>query len=151
MKKGEFLSLAIHTATTKHHGQFDKGGNPYVLHVLAVMNILQSDDEELNCIALLHDVVEDTKTTFADLKEIGFTDRIIDGVRRLTKMQGQTLDEYKQLVFESPDAMMVKMADLTHNSDIARLKGISDKDIERMAKYHRFYLELKQRLSDNRS
>lgn len=148
MKKGELLSRAIFTATTQHYGQFDKGENPYVLHVLSVMNILNSDDEELNCIAVLHDVIEDTKTTLEDLTDIGFTDRIIDAVSRLTKMKGQTLDEYKSVIFDSKDAMMVKMADLIHNSDITRLKGISSKDFDRMAKYHHFYLELKQKLNE---
>jgi len=42
----------------------------------------------------------------------------------------------------------VKMADLRHNSDIRRLKGVSEKDIARIAKYHKFFLELKDRLKD---
>jgi hypothetical protein len=44
--------------------------------------------------------------------------------------------------------MRVKKADLTHNSDIRRLKGISEKDIERMAKYHRFFLEIQSKLHE---
>lgn len=44
--------------------------------------------------------------------------------------------------------MKVKKADLTHNSDIRRLKGISEKDIERVAKYHRFFLEIQARLQE---
>ena len=148
MKKGELLSKAIHIATNAHYGQFDRGGEPYVLHVLSVMQLLDVSavDEELRCIAVLHDTVEDTKTTFQELRDACMTDRIVEGVRAMTKMNGQTYDEYKQGVFANRDAMYVKMADLTHNSDIRRLKGISEKDIERTAKYHRFFLEIKANL-----
>jgi (p)ppGpp synthase/HD superfamily hydrolase len=146
MKKGELLSKAIHLATNAHHGQFDKGGNPYILHVFTVMNLLENPDEELQCIALLHDVIEDTRTTFAALREAGFSERIVTAVNLLTKHRGQSYEEYKAGVFSNIDAMRVKKADLTHNSDIRRLKGISDKDIERVAKYHRFFLEIESRL-----
>ena len=146
MKKGEMLGKALVLATNAHAGQFDRGGKPYITHCLAVLNILNSEDEELQCIAVLHDVVEDTKTTYQDLKEAGFTDRVIDGIRRMTKLPGQTLEEYKEGIFGSTDAMLVKQADLTHNSDIRRLKGVSEKDIERMAKYHLFYLQIDARL-----
>jgi len=77
---------------------------------------------------------------------MGFTDRIINGIKALTKIPGETYDEYKQKVFDNIDACKVKKADLTHNSDIRRLKGVKDNDIERMVKYHRFYLEIEQKL-----
>jgi GTP diphosphokinase / guanosine-3',5'-bis(diphosphate) 3'-diphosphatase len=147
MKKGELLSIAIHTATNAHHGQFDKGGTPYILHPFAVMGLLEENDEELQCIALLHDVVEDTKITYSELLESGLTQRIIDGVKAVTKQRGQSYEEYKEAIFGNIDAMKVKLADLTHNSDIRRLTGITEKDIERMAKYHRFYLEIRSRLA----
>jgi GTP diphosphokinase / guanosine-3',5'-bis(diphosphate) 3'-diphosphatase len=144
MSKGELLSKAIHLATNAHHNQFDKGGNPYILHVLTVMNLLENADEELQTVALLHDVIEDTDTTFQDLADAGFSNRVIDAVRLLTKMPGQTYEEYKTGVFSNRDAMLVKAADLTHNSDIRRLKGITERDIQRMARYHQFYLEIQR-------
>jgi hypothetical protein len=64
----------------------------------------------------------------------------------MTKQPGQTLEEYKEQIFASPDAMRVKMADLRHNSDIRRLKGVTEKDIARIAKYNTFYMEIKARL-----
>ena len=146
MKKGELLGKVLVLATNAHAGQFDKGGKPYILHPLAVMALLNSDDEELQCIALLHDVIEDTKTTWIQLREIGCTDRVIDAVDALTKMPGQSYDEYKEKVFSNKDAMLVKMADLRHNTDIRRLKGVSQKDIDRLAKYNLFYLELQSRM-----
>jgi (p)ppGpp synthase/HD superfamily hydrolase len=150
MKKGEYLDRMLLLATTAHAGQFDRGGKPYILHPLAVMQILNTSDEELMCIAIGHDIIEDTKTTYQDLRAAGMTERVIDGILALTKQPGFTYDEYKQQVFENHDAMLVKMADLTHNSDIRRLKGVTDKDIERMAKYHRFFLELKMRVEEEK-
>ena len=148
MKKGELLSTMLSIATNAHHGQFDRGGNPYILHPLKVMHYVKSDDEELQCIALGHDVIEDTDVTYKDLREAGMTDRVIEGIRALTKVPGQTYDEYKEGVFANVDAMKVKLADLRHNTDVRRLKGVSEKDIARMEKYHRFYLELTFKLKE---
>lgn len=146
MKKGEMLDQMLMIATKAHHGQFDRGGNPYILHPLKVMHYLKTDDEELMCMALGHDVIEDTSVTYKDLREAGISERVIDGIRALTKQPGQTYDEYKQNVFANIDAMRVKMADLRHNTDIRRLKGVTEKDLARMAKYQMFYLELKAKL-----
>lgn len=146
MKKGEMLAQMLHIATTAHHGQFDRGGSPYILHPLKVMHYLKSDDEELMCMALGHDVIEDTSVTYKDLREAGMSERVINGIRALTKQPGQTYEEYKEGVFANEDAMRVKMADLRHNTDIRRLKGVTDKDIARMAKYHTFYMEIKAKL-----
>jgi GTP diphosphokinase / guanosine-3',5'-bis(diphosphate) 3'-diphosphatase len=142
------LDKMLVIATNAHAGQFDRGGNPYILHPLRVMSYLNTDDEELMCIALGHDVIEDTKVTYRDLRDAGICERVIAGIRALTKLPGQTYDEYKEGVFANVDAMRVKMADLRHNTDIRRLKGISEKDIERMAKYQKFYLELQARLDN---
>lgn len=146
--KGDLLNKAIVIATNAHAHQKDKSGAPYILHPLAVMQILDTKDEELMCIAILHDVIEDTDATYAQLIEAGLTDRIIEGVRALTKQLGQSYEEYKAAVFANKDAMLVKMADLTHNTDIRRLKGVTQKDIDRMARYHAFYYELKMKMAD---
>jgi (p)ppGpp synthase/HD superfamily hydrolase len=146
MERGKMLNSALVLATNAHADQFDRGGKPYILHVLKVMHYLKSDDEELQCIAVLHDIVEDTKTTYSELRSAGMSERVISAVKALTKLPGQTLDEYKEGVFANRDAMLVKLCDLRHNSDIRRLKGITEKDLERMQKYHQFYLEIKERL-----
>lgn len=148
MKKGELLNKMLVLATNAHAGQFDKGGNPYILHPLKVMHYLRSENEELQCIALGHDIIEDTDVTYRQLVEEGFTERIIQGIRALTKVPGETYDEYKLRVFANPDAMKVKMADLRHNTDIRRLKGASERDIARTEKYYRFYLELQAKIQD---
>lgn len=146
MTRGTMLDTMLVIVTNAHHGQFDRGGNPYILHPLKVMHYIKSDDEELMCIALGHDVIEDTKVTYAELREAGISERVIKGIRALTKQPGQTYEEYKDGVFASIDAMRVKMADLRHNTDIRRLKGVTEKDIARIAKYQVFYMEIKARL-----
>lgn len=146
MKKGQMLASMIVLATNAHSGQFDKGGRPYILHPLKVMHYLKTEDEELQCMALGHDVIEDTNTTYQDLRAAGMSERVIDGIRALTKVPGETLEEYKARIFANTDAMRVKLCDLRHNTDIRRLKGVTEKDIARMAKYHQFYLEIQDRL-----
>ena len=146
MKKGEMLGTMLVIATNAHSGQFDRGGAPYILHPLKVMHYLKSDDEELMCMALGHDVIEDTSVTYRDLRDAGISERVIAGIRALTKVPGLTYEEYKAGVFASEDAMRVKLADLRHNTDIRRLKGVTEKDIARMAKYHLFFMEIKAKL-----
>lgn len=143
MKRGESLNKMLVLTTTKFDGIFDKGGNPYILHCLKVMYYLKTDDEELQCIGLGHDLVEDTDVTYADLRNMGFSERIILGIKAMTKVPGETNEEYMDRIKANPDAIRCKLADLRHNSDIRRLKGITAKDIARIEKYHAMYLELK--------
>lgn len=142
--RGDLLAAMLLMATNRHHGQFDKGGAPYILHPLKVMYYVKSEDEELQCIALGHDLVEDTETTTHELLKLGFTQRIVDGILAMTKIDGEHPDAYKARIRANPDAVKVKMADLRHNSDIRRLKGVSEKDVRRIEKYQKFYLELKE-------
>lgn len=146
MKKGEMLDKMLVIVTNAHHGQFDKGGRPYILHPLRVMSYLKEDDEELQCIALGHDVIEDTSVTYQDLRDAGISERVIVGIEALTKQKGYSYEDYKKQVFSNIDAMKVKLCDLRHNTDIRRLKGVTDKDIARIAKYQIFYMEILSRL-----
>jgi (p)ppGpp synthase/HD superfamily hydrolase len=146
MKRGEMLGKMLVIATNAHAGQFDRGGRPYILHPLKVMHYLKTDDEELQCIALGHDVIEDTDVTYKDLIDAGMSARVLSGISALTKMPGETYDEYKERVLSNEDAMRVKLCDLRHNTDIRRLKGVTEKDLERIAKYQRFYLEIQAKL-----
>lgn len=144
----QLLNSAIKLAAIHHDGQYDRGGNPYILHVMKVMHYLKSDDEELNCIAVLHDIVEDTDVTFKDLHDAGMTTRIVEAVHVLTKMRGQTAEEYLDLILGNRDAIRVKMCDLRHNMDIRRLKGVTEKDIQRLEKYSKMYTVLKEALAE---
>lgn len=133
------LALAISIASHEHMGQFDKGGNPYILHPLKVMYYLKSSDMQLMAIAVLHDVVEDTHVTYEELRNLGISERVIEGVRVLTKVPGQTAYEYLSAITSNKDALLVKMADLRHNMDVRRLKGVTEKDMARLARYADMY------------
>jgi GTP diphosphokinase / guanosine-3',5'-bis(diphosphate) 3'-diphosphatase len=143
MKKGELLDRMLVLVTTKFAGIYDKAGQPYVLHCLKVMYYVKSEDEELLCIALGHDLLEDTNVTYEYL-EINFNKRIADGILAMTKHVALPPEFYLEQIKKNPDAIRVKLADLRHNSDIRRLKGVTQKDIERIVKYHKMYLELKE-------
>lgn len=146
MKKGELLSKMISFAAQMHEGQLDRGGKPYILHVLQVMfNLGNIEDEELQCIGVGHDLFEDTKATEEDLRNLGCGDRIISGIYNVTKMPGESYEKYVNKVSSSLDSIRVKKADLEHNSDIKRLKGVSEKDLARQAKYQALYALLDER------
>jgi guanosine-3',5'-bis(diphosphate) 3'-pyrophosphohydrolase len=146
LKKGEMIDKMIRLAVKGHAGQFDKGGNPYILHVLKVMDNLHSDDEELQCIAIGHDLIEDTKVTAKEMLRQGMSPRVVTAIEMLTKRKGQTDEEYLGLILSSIDCMRVKKADLQHNSDIRRLKGVRPKDITRIIKYHDMWLKIDAKL-----
>jgi len=144
-RKGELLNMMLVLVTDKFDGIYDKGGQPYVLHCLKVMYYTKTDDEELQCIALGHDLIEDTDTTAENLLHMGFTDRIVSGIVAMSKVKENfSHDVYMMQLRNNKDAARVKLADLRHNSDIRRLKDVGEKEIKRLAKYHKMYLELKE-------
>lgn len=142
------LNVAIILAAAAHAEQFDRAGEPYILHCLKVMHYIKNTDEELLCIAVLHDVLEDTTVTVDILAAEGMSKRVIDGVVAMTKLpeHKNDYDAYIKQVMNNPDAIKVKMADLRHNMDIRRLKGVTDKDMNRIAKYARAYKQLETAL-----
>ena len=141
MNKYEQLAEAIKIATNAHAGQFDKGGKPYILHPLHLMNQTLFD-VQLATIAVLHDVVEDTNISIEDLREAGMSLRVMYAVFLLTHNDDDTYEEYIDRVCTNIDAIRIKRKDLEHNSHITRLKGIKTKDTERMKKYHKAFMLL---------
>ena len=77
------LERAIMLAAKRHEGQLDKGGQPYVLHPIRVM--LHCDTIEEKTVAMLHDLLEDTDVTEAELRREGFPAEIVEAVLCLTK------------------------------------------------------------------
>jgi len=147
MSNGIMLSDMISLAVNSHSGQLDKAGMPYILHPLKVMHYLNTDDLQLMCIAIGHDLLEDTVVTFDEILNITSV-RIIQGIVDLTRIIGETERHYRDKVLSNYDAMLVKLADLKHNMDITRLKkGISKKDLTRLERYREFHEEIKNKLN----
>lgn len=149
MKPGDLLPAAIAFAHEKHASQKDKQGLPYILHPLAVMvNVVNherysalSEAERIDacCIAVLHDVVEDTDASLDDVQALLGRREITDGVAAMTHYEREELEQYWSRAKRNLLARIVKLCDLQHNTDPARI--IFDEDIavmeRRQEKYRR--------------
>ncbi len=144
MNGQNMLGRAISIVAAAFEDVNDKGGHPYVMHCLRVMNAMPTNDSELQCIAVLHDLVEDTPWTFDMLYHDGFSLRVIDALRLLTHDKNTDYGDYVKALAHNSDARAVKLADLRDNSDITRMKGLTKKDVDRLEKYHRWYMYLSQ-------
>ena len=137
------LSYAIYLATIAHKDQYDKSGNPYILHCLHVMDAVKSYGEDYMIVAILHDIIEDTSYTIIDIVDnINLSQEMFDAIELLT--HDKNFDTYEKYISKiafsnNKIAIKVKMEDLRHNSDINRLKGLGTKDIKRIEKYHKAY------------
>jgi (p)ppGpp synthase/HD superfamily hydrolase len=136
------LARAIEIAATAHANQSDKGGNPYILHPLWVMDRVRHLGEEYMIVAVLHDVVEDTDWTIGDLVKEGFSQNVIYALIMLTHDNESSYDDYIKAISTDPIAKAVKLRDLEHNTKITRLKGLRKKDFDRLEKYHKAYVYL---------
>ena len=129
------LERAIEIAARTHAGQVDKGGAPYILHPLRVMLRVAPGAQQI--VAVLHDVVEDSEVTFEDLAREGFAAEVIAGLRAVTKIEGESYEDFVARAALDPVGKAVKLADLMENSDLSRIAEPSQKDMERVEKYGR--------------
>jgi len=118
---------AMKIAYAAHHGQVDNGGIPYIFHPYHLAE--QMEDEYTTCIALLHDVLEDTDVTREYLAE-RFPREIMEALDLLTHEEGVPYLEYVARIKTNPLARTVKLADLTHNTDQTRLPD-NDPSVQR--------------------
>ncbi len=128
------LERAIRIATEAHQGQVDKAGAPYILHPLRVMLQVRSEDERI--VAILHDTIEDSSLTFEDLRQEGFPPHILSALTCLTKISGESYEQFVERVKPNPLAREVKIADIRDNMDLSRLPAVGEKDLQRLRKYH---------------
>lgn len=103
---------ALEFAALKHVGHKRKNGDNYIIHPIRVSQEVFTEKQK--CIALLHDVLEDTETTYEELKAAFGVD-IAHSVLVLTKTENETYEEYIQRVKTNPDATAVKIADIADN------------------------------------
>ncbi|MGN1169845.1 MAG: RelA/SpoT family protein [Acutalibacteraceae bacterium] len=123
----EEIDKAFDWARQSHEGQLRFSGQPYIIHPIAVAQILADYGMDKGCIiaALLHDIVEDTDATIDDVRE-RFGDEIasiVDGLTKMGKVPLSTKEEQqaenvrKMLLAMSQDirVIIIKLADRIHN------------------------------------
>lgn len=108
---------AVEFIIEKHAGQFDKQGMPYIIHPIEVAS--NFDTEEEIVVALLHDTLEDTDTTYDELVSI-FGESIAKNVEILTRKSDETYKDYIRRVSKTKLTKSVKIADLYNNTDEKR-------------------------------
>ncbi len=153
----ENLTLAIQIAAEVHAGQKDKAGEDYILHCLAVMDMVairvrDHNRKRVMVVAVLHDSIEDYPKSGADRQR--FRSRLYDefgneidlALDALTHRRGESYEKYIERVALNWMARYVKIADLTHNMDPRRIPAsqIVDKDFARWDKYRRALIRLER-------
>lgn len=116
--------LAMQIAEQYHHKQVDKLGVPYIVHLLHVAETMETEDEV--CVALLHDLLEDTNASLETLSV--FSEEIQNAIVLLTR---NTNESYRDYIFRlkfAPNSIVrkVKIADILEHLDPTRVDGLSD-------------------------
>lgn len=130
MYYSELVKKACQISFEAHKNDKDKGGYPYVYHPFYLAS--QFDDEDMVCVALLHDVIEDhgDEYSFERLEQEGFGESILSALKLLTHNDNVPYMDYVKSIANHPIARQVKMADLKHNMDFRRTNGKLPKKIE---------------------
>ncbi|GIQ70125.1 GTP pyrophosphokinase [Xylanibacillus composti] len=139
----ERIRAAYEFAEQAHHGQVRKSGEPYILHPLAVAEVIVNMQMDVTSIiaALLHDVVEDTTVSLDTVRrEFGETcAMLVDGLTKLEKIKFKSKEEQqnenyrKMFVAMAQDirVILIKLADRLHN--MRTLKFQSQEKQQRIA------------------
>lgn len=135
---------AFELADKAHEGQFRASGEPYIMHPLAVADILahlQIDHITLMA-ALMHDVVEDTSYSKEDLEEMFGSEVafLVDGVTKLNQFQYETkedrqMENYRKMILamaKDVRVVVIKLGDRLHN--MRTLKHMRSDKQKRIAK-----------------
>jgi hypothetical protein len=126
----ETVAIARAVATGAHAGQVDKAGNDYISHPARVAARL--DHPALQVVAWLHDVLEDTAVTAANLLQLGIPPRLVVAVQALSRSVDEPKDGYYARVCADPVAVLVKLADVADNSDPGRLSMLDEATADRL-------------------
>lgn len=119
------VDTAYRLAASYHAGQTDKLGEPYLDHLFRVADRVADLGPAHAAVALLHDILEDTAATEADLLAAGLDPALVEAVVVLTKTGGSNADYYAR-VKRHTLARNVKLADVADNADPDRLNRIAD-------------------------
>lgn len=133
----ELREKAMLIAEKVHKGQVDKAGMPYINHPVRVERRCTRQEDRL--VALLHDTIEDGDIASEYLLLVGFSQEVVDAVLSVSRKRGEDYFEFIQRCKANPIGRRVKICDLEDNMDITRLNDLTEKDIERLKKYHKAY------------
>lgn len=136
----DLTKKALNICYEAHENQVDKGDVPYVFHPVHLAE--QLSEEYAVCVALLHDVLEDSEYTLKDIEDAGFPVAVVDAVACITRAKGQDYMEYIKQVKTNKLATQVKLLDLVHNSDVSRLEKVDEHARKRLEKYEAAKKEL---------
>ena len=134
--KSYYVDFARAIAQYAHEGQYDKGGNPYIIHPAFVASQVTTNEEKV--VAWLHDVLEDTDFDKNELQRI-FGDEIMEALDCVTHRKYESWEDYIARVSSNPVAIKVKLADLTHNMDLSRIPNPCEADYARIRRYEKTY------------
>lgn len=132
------MDEALRFAVDAHAGQVDKAGYPYIFHPVGVAAAVADEGEIAMCVALLHDVVEDTDVTIDEI-EAAFGPEVAGPVALLTKPEQHAPgsaaddahdDDYLEGICADRIAAVVKLADVRHN--LGRLEHLDDETADRL-------------------
>lgn len=129
------IEKSLEIALNAYSGQKDKAGKTYILHPLRIMHKMETEEEM--SVALLHDVIEDSDYTAEDLLSNNIPTEVVNAVQCLTKIKGETYEEFIERVLINNLASKIKTVDIEDNINILRLNSVENKDLERIAKYHK--------------
>lgn len=123
----EKITKAFKRAEDLHKGQFRQSGEPYIIHPLSVAYIVaeMGADTDTICAALLHDTLEDTSITKADLEVEFGTDvaELVDGVTKISRQNFSTKEDQNYAntrkiitgITKDIRIIIIKLADRLHN------------------------------------
>lgn len=144
------LSNMLSVCAVAFKWNLDVHWEPYFMHCIRVMQrvaLQYPDDEELQIIALAHDLVEDTDVTCGTLVRMWCSTRVVDWVAAVTRQEAEAYDDFIDRILRNRDAIIVKLADIEDNLDVRRIKWNTPKDNERTIKYINAYITLKSKLN----
>ena len=102
--------------------------------------MLKLDSEIEKIVGVLHDVIEDTPCTLADLREKGYPEQVLQALECLTKRVDEPYEQFIERVRKNPVARRVKIAGLEDNMNPQRLLVLDLDALERIKKYHNAWL-----------
>lgn len=118
-----------------HKDQVDKAGIPYVFHPISLAERFGGGQEAETCVALLHDVLEDTDYTVDDIRVAGMSEEVIEALLLMNHNPKVEYMDYVRHLSKNDIARHVKICDLQHNSNLSRLETVTEKDLKRVEKY----------------